>query len=463
MFAIDPVSSAGYFIFNMRTDYKPEMAPRRGGNRIHWLSLAFVLLSSGALIAVSGSGNGSVHEDRIAVKIPVPAQQGGSPLLLEEAEPGEGEAGAAITVQVRPGDSLATIFRRNGFSARELHRVLAGTRHSARLARLQPGDLLHFERATDETLSALEFELDEGQTLRVAHNGDGFGERIIEHPIERRITHAQGVIHSSLFLAAREAGLSDNLTMRLTSIFGWDIDFVYDIRAGDRFSMIYEEVYRDGEKIRDGDILAAEFINRNTSYRAVRFVDEQDDAEYFTPDGYAMRKAFLRAPLEYSRISSRFNPNRRHPVLNTIRAHRGTDYAAPSGTPVRAAGDGRVVRRGRDGGYGNRVIIQHGGNITTLYAHLSNYRRGVTHGTRVRQGQVIGYVGMTGLANGPHLHYEFRVNGVHRNPVTVDLPDAEPLPERYREAFHAYARPLLAHLAVLSEHDLRFASLTSNR
>jgi len=231
--------------------------------------------------------------------------------------------------------------------------------------------------------------------------------------------------------------------MNLAGIFAWDVDFVLDIRAGDSFSVIYEELWRDSEKLGEGDILAAEFINQGQAFRAVRYQDPSGRVDYFTPEGTSVRKAFIRAPVAFSRVSSSFNPNRRHPVLHTIRAHRGVDYAAPRGTPVKAAGDGKIIHRGRKGGYGNAVILQHGSNITTLYAHLNGFSKSARNGSRVKQGDVIGYVGSTGLASGPHLHYEYRRNGVHMNPRTVKLPDADPINPQYLADFQKAAQPLL--------------------
>jgi len=233
--------------------------------------------------------------------------------------------------------------------------------------------------------------------------------------------------------------------MNLAGIFAWDVDFVLAIRHGDEFSLVYEEYWQDGERVAEGDILAAEFVNRGKHFRAVRFKDASGRIDYYTPEGRSVRKAFVRAPLSFSRISSNFDPRRRHPKLNTIRAHKGVDYAAPTGTPIKAAGDGKIIHRGRKGGYGNAVIIQHGGNITTLYAHMSRFSK-ARIGSRVRQGDIIGYVGATGLATGPHLHYEYRRNGVHLNPRTVKLPDAEPINAEYLPEFKKAAGPLLKQL-----------------
>jgi murein DD-endopeptidase MepM/ murein hydrolase activator NlpD len=275
-----------------------------------------------------------------------------------------------------------------------------------------------------------------------------------ERTPERRTALVQGRIEHSLFLDAAKAGLSDKVIMELASIFGWDVDFALDIRMGDQFQVLYEEEYLDGEKLGDGNILAARFINQGRLYEAVRYTDTKGNSNYFTPEGRSMRKAFLRSPVDFRRISSRFKPERFHPVLGKKRPHRGVDYAAATGTPIKAAGDGKVIWRGTQGGYGRTVIIQHGGNITTLYAHMSRYQPGVNNGTRVKQGQVIGYVGASGLATGPHLHYEFRINGVHKNPLTVALPQAESIPASEMSAFTAQTRRMIAELNQLTDTRL---------
>jgi murein DD-endopeptidase MepM/ murein hydrolase activator NlpD len=264
--------------------------------------------------------------------------------------------------------------------------------------------------------------------------------------VETRIRTATATIDSSLFQAAESADISDIVALKLANVFAWDIDFVLDIREGDRFTAEYEQIYQDGKYIRDGEVLAAEFINNGKVYRAVRFVSDAGNVGYYTPDGKAMRKAFLRAPVEFTRVSSVFNPHRKHPILNLIRGHMGTDYAAPTGTPVHAAGDGRVSFEGRRGGYGNALILAHNNSVSTLYGHLSRFATRLRIGTHVQQGDVIGYVGMTGLATGPHLHYEYLVNGVHRNPQTVQLPGAEPLHADALQHFRSVTAPLLALL-----------------
>jgi murein DD-endopeptidase MepM/ murein hydrolase activator NlpD len=312
------------------------------------------------------------------------------------------------------------------------------------LRRIRPGD--HIEVTHDEgRVATLRRELNDAEMLSLARTDAGYAATIEQRAIDIRTIGAHGVIETSLFEAGVAAGMADSVTMDMAYMFQWDIDFIQDVRLGDSFTVVYEELWRDGEKLRNGDIVAAEFINQGDVYRAARYRDASGRSDYYTPDGRSVRKAFLRAPVEFTRISSNFNPSRRHPVLNTIRAHRGVDYAAPTGTPVIASGDGKVIARGVDGGYGNAVVLQHGGNVTTLYGHLSRFGS-QRIGSRVKQGEVIGYVGKTGLATGPHLHYEYRIGGVHKNPRTVPLPAADPVPAEYKTDFEANAAPLWRQL-----------------
>ncbi|MCI0436858.1 MAG: peptidoglycan DD-metalloendopeptidase family protein [Gemmatimonadetes bacterium] len=358
-----------------------------------------------------------------------------------------------IEVVVGRNDTLDRIFRRLRLSLADLAtiRQLPAVRQALDL--LRPGDQISVTHQNGE-LQGLTRQLNVTQRLEVKRADDGFAAQIIENPVEIAIARQRGVITSSLFEAADEAGISDQTALALANIFGWDVDFVLDIRDGDSFIVVYEQVWQDGKFVRDGDIIAAEFVNDQRTYRAVRYTLPDGHAEYFTPDGRSLRKTFLRAPVEFSRISSRFNPRRRHPILNTIRAHKGVDYAAPTGTPVRAAGDGRIRSRGRQGGYGNAVVIEHGGGISTLYGHLSRFAKGASPGQRVRQGQIVGYVGRTGLASGPHLHYEYRVNGVHRNPQTVKLGDARPIADELRADFTARSAPWVAELELINRGPL---------
>lgn len=350
-----------------------------------------------------------------------------------------------LTLTVSRGDTMEKLFRKNNLDIGELMAIAQLDEAKRRFRRLKPGDV--FEVTHDQgQLINLYSKLDLTSALRIEKQEQGFVASIIERPIEIRKQHAYGIIESSLFESAAQAGLSDKTIMNVAGIFAWDVDFILDIRAGDNYYVLFEEIWQDGEFVTDGEVIAAEFNNNGRQIQAIRFKDGNNHTDYFTPEGDSVRKAFIRAPVDFTRISSNFNPNRRHPILNTIRAHRGVDYAAPRGTPIKAAGDGKVIFRGTKSGYGKVVILQHGGNITTLYAHMSSFAAKARLGSRVRQGQTIGYVGMTGLATANHLHYEYRLNGVHRNPRTVPLPDAEPIAEQYRQRFLAEAAPILEEL-----------------
>jgi len=346
---------------------------------------------------------------------------------------------------VRPGDTLERLFRYNKLSMNDLAAIVQLPVASKHLVMVRPGDTFEIHH-DDGRLMSLYRELSLTKALQISRNDDAFIAELIDRPIDVRRKHAYGRIDSSLFESAAAAGLPDKLIMNLAGIFAWDVDFVLDIRSGDDYHILYEEIWQDGELVTTGDIIAAEFNNDGRTYHAIRYVDPEGSADYFTPEGRSVRKAFVRAPVDFTRISSRFNPRRKHPILNTIRAHKGVDYAAPRGTPIKAAGDGKVIFRGRKGGYGNTIILQHGGNITTLYAHMSSFAKNAGKGRRVRQGQTIGFVGSTGLATAAHLHYEYRLNGVHRNPRTVALPQADPIRDEYRNEFLASAQPILDEL-----------------
>lgn len=357
--------------------------------------------------------------------------------------------------RVRTGDTLSEIFERNRAGLANIYAVLANNDYKRILRNLYPDQKLVFNKREDGSLHSFEYWPDLLNKHEFLFDEGITHELIVREPnVTQRSAHA--VINSSLFLAGRDAGISENMTMDLAAIFGWDIDFILDIREGDEFKVIWNEFEIDDTVI-DTKILAAQFTNDGDTFSAISFTDDNGNASFFTPEGLSMRKAFIRTPVDFARISSPFNPNRRHPVLNTIRAHKGTDYAAPTGTPIKASGDGRVVFRGVKGGYGNTIIIQHGHNIRTLYAHMNGFARGIGNNDRVRQGQIIGYVGATGMVTGPHLHYEFLVNGVHRNPQTVDLPEAQPINTAYKSKFQALAAPLLAQL-----NDLNLFADASN-
>ena len=276
----------------------------------------------------------------------------------------------------------------------------------------------------------------------------GFRADVLENPLEIHERTVRGVIDSSLFEAVAAAGAHDQTAFSLSEIFGWDIDFVLDIQPGDSFIVTYQEIEQDGEFVKDGPIVAASFVNQGREYLAVRYTDPGGAVRYYTPEGRSVYKAFLRAPLQFSRISSRFNLARRHPILNRIRAHKGVDYAAPTGTPVRAAGDGRIIFAGRKGGYGNVIEIDHSRGVVTRYGHLSKFAKGIRVGKRIEQGSLIAFVGMSGLATGPHLHYEYQVNGVYKNPQTVKLAETIAIDPKYLEDFRTQSLPLLATLEI---------------
>ncbi|MGI9238154.1 MAG: peptidoglycan DD-metalloendopeptidase family protein [Woeseiaceae bacterium] len=350
-----------------------------------------------------------------------------------------------LVLTVGRGDTMEKLFRKNNLSLGQLMTIAQLDEAKKLFRKIKPGDV--FEVTHDEgRLLSMYSQLDLTSAIQIEKDASKFVANVIDRPVETRKRHAYGVIDTSLFESAAEAGLSDKVIMNVAGIFAWDVDFVLDIRSGDNYYIQYEEIWQDGEFVTEGEIVAAEFNNNGRSIQAIRFKDKNDRSDYFTPEGNSVRKAFIRNPVDFTRISSNFNPNRRHPILNTIRAHRGVDYAAPRGTPIKAAGDGKVIFRGTKSGYGKAVILQHGGNITTLYAHMSGFAAKARLGSRVQQGQTIGYVGATGLATANHLHYEYRINGVHRNPRTVSLPDAEPIADEYRERFFATAKPIIQEL-----------------
>ena len=376
---------------------------------------------------------------------PRPVAATNTPVTPDPVAPAPQEASIAfstIEVVVSRNDTMDRLFRRFELNLADLATLRGLPELRSQLDKLKPGELLRLMHRGGD-LIGLERKLSDSETLKVTRDANGFSSDVLENPLEIHTRTASATIQSSLFQAAADADLDDRVAFELAEIFQYDIDFVLDIQPGDRFTVVYEEVFQDGEPLRTGNILAAKFVNEGREYRAIRYVDEQGHAEYFTPDGKSLRKAFIRTPVQFSRVSSRFNPSRRHPVLNTIRAHKGVDYAAPVGTPVRASGDGRVRLAGRQGGYGNVIELEHGSGVVTVYGHLSRFASGIRRGQRVALGQVIAYVGMTGLATGPHLHYEYRIRGVHKNPQTVPLPDAEPIAAGERERFLAATAELV--------------------
>lgn len=440
-------------------DYKDRpKSGRRGIHRAHFHIAALVsgVIATGALLW-SGPGAEATRSDAgfpsggnltLPLALPDP--------VLPATVVAEPELTPAIDwqeVEVKPGDTLSAIFGRLGLGPAEVHALIDTGPETAKLARLLPGQVLRVHIA-DGRLEALRHNVTPDSILTVTREADRFRASVEERAVETRLLHAGGMIGTTLFNAGKSAGLSDRLIMQMVGIFGWDVDFALDIREGDSFFLLFEERWLNGEKLDEGEIVAAEFVNHGRTFRAVRFTDAQGHSSYYDAEGRSMRKAFLRSPVDFRRISSRFQRERYHPVLGKKRPHRGVDYAASVGTPIKAAGDGRITFRGWKNGYGRTVIVQHGGRHTTLYAHMSKFRGGQKVGSRVRQGQVIGYVGKSGLATGPHLHYEFRIDGVHRNPLTVKLPKAEPIPTANQAAFSVMAESLLGQIDVLKRTQI---------
>ncbi|KZZ50898.1 MAG: peptidoglycan DD-metalloendopeptidase family protein [Saccharospirillaceae bacterium] len=375
----------------------------------------------------------NLQQTRIVVEIP------------EKEQPPQTPEENWQEAQVRAGENLSLLFDRFNLSAVDVLEIAAAAPKQA--IRLHPNQTLRWVTSGDHRIQKFEIILSPLARHSLVRDAEGkLQYELRERNADYRPRFASATIDNSLFLDGGRAGVPEQILIELAGIFGWDIDFALDIRQGDRFSLIYEEIFLDGEKIGNGNILIARFHNRGREITAVRYEDAKGNANYYTPTGLSMRKEFLRNPIDFARISSRFNLRRKHPVLNKIRAHRGTDYAAARGTPIKAAGDGKVTFAGRKGGFGNVVIIQHGSRYQTLYAHLSKFGRGVRKGRKVKQGKIIGYVGSTGLATGPHLHYEFRVDGVHRDSLRIKLPQARSISKKQKADFLTKASSLVEWL-----------------
>lgn len=385
-------------------------------------------------------------------------------LMLPKGEPKTSSSSPALSeanpsysaqeIVVKKGDSPSSIFSELGIHS-QLHEILKDKTAKESLKAIRPGDKITAV-VENGTLKKLRYQPNKVSELKITKTEDGYSSTLIEHSVETRQVTRHVTLENSLYLDGKRAGLSDNMIMQLVNVFAYDIDFALDVRKGDSFRVIYNERFLEGEKIKDGALVAAEFINRGKSYRAFLYENAKGKRDYYSDTGRSLKKAFIRSPVKFARISSPFNPKRLHPVLHTIRAHKGVDYAAKTGTPIRATGAGKIIFRGRKGGYGNVIILQHGKRYTTLYAHMKGFRKGLKVGSRVKQGQVIGYVGMSGRATGPHLHYEFRVNGVHKNPVTVKLPKSEPLPRSELARFKKQIAPVVALLDI--DHQVAAAN-----
>ncbi len=347
------------------------------------------------------------------------------------------------------GDTHASLLARLGVSEEDAKQAL----RARVLWQLRTGYTVTAQVDAEGVLLGLSYLSGRDNLVRVERDGERFRAAEESAPLETHVAMKAGVIRSSLFAASDTAGIPDSVAIQLADVFGGDIDFHRDLRKGDRFSVVYEQHYVGGRPVHTGRVLAAEFLNQGKRLRAVYFDSDSGKGGYYAPDGKSLRKAFLRSPLEFSRVSSGFGM-RRHPFMKDWRAHQGVDYAAPSGTRVRSVGDGVVEFAGNKGGYGKVVILRHQGQYSTVYAHLSRFASGLHRGTRVLQGEAIGYVGSTGWATGPHLHYEFRIGGVARNPLAITLPAALPVPKQEMAAFREQAEPLDAQLELLADTNL---------
>lgn len=380
-------------------------------------------------------------------------------LALPAATPAElVQTAFAREEQIRSGDTAAALFSRLGITdAEALDSLRANPGTHAMFRQMAPGKTVTAYVRGDGSLESLIFPLNGSESRALfIEQADGTHYKVSEHSLklETQIVMKSAVIEHSLFGATDEAGIPDAVATQLATIFGGDIDFHRDLRQGDRLSVIYESINHLGKPMQSGHILAAEFVNGGRSYRATWFNDGQGKGAYYTPDGKSLQKAFLRSPLEFSRITSGFSSARFHPVLQRLRAHKGIDYGAPIGTKVKATADGIVAFVGNQGGYGKVIVLRHRDRYTTLYGHLSRFATGLKVGSRISQGEVIGYVGATGLATGPHLHYEFRVHGVHKNPLAVAAPDAPPLSQQQLARFRDITALQLAKLDLIRDSDL---------
>ena len=334
--------------------------------------------------------------------------------------------------EVMDGENLSIIFEEFKVPLNTAYRIFRLDKNNL-LSKIKPGDEMKFTYL-GEDITGIEIIKDSINSILIEIT-DKISIKKISKNVELIQSFKSGVIKTSFYEAALEAEIPDSIIMDFAYIFGWDIDFIFDIREGDSFNVIYETPYSEGEKVKNGDIILAKFVNRGETYSANRFFLNENDKEFFDDNGNNLQKAFLRAPLDFAYISSHFNPNRMHPVLHTIRAHNGVDYAAKTGSPVRTTGNGTVHYAGRRNGCGNEIVIKHSNDYSTRYCHLNKFKSGIKKGTKVIQGETIGFVGSTGLATGPHLHYEFKIGNKHVDPVKLQLPSAEPISQNLRSDF----------------------------
>ena len=419
------------------------LAQRAGAGRV---AAVFVMMVVGGVAAfgfVPGTSGPDVATRLVVRDLALPAL---TPAAIDE--------GYWREARIERGDTLGSVLARLSVTDAAAQQFLRTDEAARPLYQLLPGKSVRVETDDDGRLLSLRYLAQDGALLSVDRRADGFVAASAAPGYGVHTEVRAGDIRSSLFGAADAVGLPDTVTMQLAEVFSGDIDFYHDLRRGDRFAVVYEMRDVDGAPAGAGKLVAAEFVNKGVVYRAFLWRGADGSEAYYTQEGKNLRKAFLRSPVEFTRITSGFSLARFHPFLHTWRAHKGVDFAAPTGTPVRAAGDGKVSFAGRQNGYGNVVILQHGGANSTVYAHLSRFAAGTKPGARVAQGTVIGYVGQTGWATGPHLHYEFRVNNQFRNPLAIAFPAAQPLTGERVQGFIEHARPLTAQLDLLRSTNL---------
>jgi len=403
------------------------------------LSITLLLPSEKAEASKDNEKSSLEIGKRYSLAVPIVTES--LPQTTETTIPTEDNSLEWISVEVKKGDVLGSIFKRAKIDTQTMQDVLDSGKDAKNLTRLFPGAQLEFGLNAAGELQELRYNLSNLKTLRITRADDNtFVAKQLQKEIEVRTEVVAGIISGSFWASAMNAGLSEAQIIDLANVFGYDIDFALDIRSGDSFSVMFERQYAEGQFIGNGAIVAAQFQNQGQLYQAVRHTD----GNFYKPDGGSMRQAFLRAPVNFRYVSSNFNPRRLHPVLGKIKAHNGVDYVAPVGTPIMAAGDGKVIESAMKGANGNYVVIQHANGIVTKYLHLS--KRDVKRGEKVKQGDIIGRLGATGRVTGAHLHYEFVVGGVHRNPRTVKLPQAEPLKGVARAEFTKNAKQYIAQL-----------------
>lgn len=412
-----------------------------------WIALASVsVLCAAAAIAIAAQMHPEAAAQVVRQDLAVPG------ILAAVPAPSDDDSDFWCEEKIVRGDTVLNVLARLGVRDADVNRFIHNDPGARALYRLLPGKSVRARLDEDGDLLALRYLTRDGDLLKIDQTDTGdYQAQTVAPSFATRVQLRSGEINSSLYGAADAAGMPDAVTMQLAEIFSADIDFFHDLRRGDRFTVAYEVLELDGEQIRIGRVLAAEFVNKGVVYRAFQFGDAQESApaaSYYTEEGKSLRKAFLRSPMEFSRITSHFSLARFHPIMEVWRAHKGIDFGAPTGTPVRATGEGTVDFAGHQGGYGNFVLLKHHGTYTTGYGHLSRFAAGTRRGARVHQGQVIGYVGQTGWATGPHLHYEFRISSVQRDPMSVALPTAVPIPADKLAAFRSRTQPLSRQLAL---------------